>query len=79
MKNRIIALFSAAVLCFGICLPQASALQIRAESAFVMDGNTGEELYADQADQARVPASMTKVLTAYITYQEMAPYTGNSG
>ncbi len=72
MKNRIIALFSAAVLCFGICLPQASALQIRAESAFVMDGNTGEELYADQADQARVPASMTKVLTAYITYQEMA-------
>ena len=36
-----------------------------------MDAQTGETLYEYNADIARVPASMTKVLTAYIIYQEL--------
>lgn len=51
--------------------PTAYALDIEAASAFVMDAQTGECLYEYKGDVARVPASMTKVLTAYIVYQEL--------
>ena len=53
-------------------MPGAAALSYRAESVFVMDGNTGETLYEYKANVSRVPASMTKVMTAYIIYQEIA-------
>lgn len=71
MYRKILAVFLAVVLCFGSSLPCAFALDFEAESAFVMDGDTGEELYSYNGDVARVPASMTKVLTAYIIYQEL--------
>lgn len=71
MYRKILAVLLAAVLCFGSSMPCALALNFEAESAFVMDGDTGEELYSYNGDVARVPASMTKVLTAYIIYQEL--------
>ena len=71
MKKRLLAVFLAVIFCAGGALPTASALNFAAESAFVMDGDTGEELYSYNGDVARVPASMTKVLTAYIIYQEL--------
>ena len=55
--------------------PTAYALDIEAASAFVMDAQTGECLYEYKGDVARVPASMTKVLTAYIVYQELEKAT----
>lgn len=61
----------AAVLAACMLAPQAMAISIAAQSAFVMDGATGEELFSKDCDAARVPASMTKVLTAYIIYQEL--------
>ena len=36
-----------------------------------MDYDTGEVLYAKDADTPRVPASMTKVMTAYIILEEL--------
>ena len=42
-----------------------------AASAVVMDYDTGEILYAKDADTMRVPASMTKVMTAYIILEEL--------
>lgn len=71
MYRKILAVFLAVVLCFGSSLSCALALDFEAESVFVMDGDTGEELYSYNGDVARVPASMTKVLTAYIIYQEL--------
>nr|WP_302651700.1 D-alanyl-D-alanine carboxypeptidase family protein [uncultured Agathobaculum sp.] len=71
MKKRLLATVLAVMVCFCGSLPYASALSFQAESAFVMDGDTGEELYSYNGDVARVPASMTKVLTAYIIYQEL--------
>lgn len=70
MKKRLRVLLTAALL-FSMLTPLASALNIVAQSAFVMDGDTGEALFSKSGDTARVPASMTKVLTAYITYQEI--------
>ena len=71
MKKRLFAAFLTAIICICGSMPYASALSFQAESAFVMDGDTGEELYSYNGDVARVPASMTKVLTAYIIYQEL--------
>ena len=44
---------------------------IYAESAIVIDYDTGETLYAKDADSLRVPASMTKIMTAYIIFEEL--------
>ena len=44
---------------------------VYAASAVVMDYQTGELLYAKNADTMRVPASMTKVMTAYIIFEEL--------
>ena len=44
---------------------------ITADSAIVIDYDTGETLYEKDADTMRVPASMTKVMTAYIIFEEL--------
>ena len=72
MKKRLLAVLVLAVFCICGTLPCASAVNIQAASAFVMDADTGEALYTQNGDYARPPASMTKVMTAYIIYQELA-------
>jgi len=44
---------------------------ITARIAVVMDYHTGEVLYERNMDQRWIPASMTKSMTAFITYQEI--------
>lgn len=41
---------------------------ISAAGACLLDYNTGEILYSHNGDVARAPASMTKIMTAYIVY-----------
>lgn len=41
-------------------------------AAFVADANSGEILYSRQADTQRFPASITKVMTLYIVFEELA-------
>lgn len=71
MYKRFFAAILSAILCFSMTFPDAFALNFAAASVFVMDGDSGEELYSYNGDTARVPASMTKVLTAYIVYEEL--------
>lgn len=52
-------------------VPEAAAIQFSASAAYVMDADTGETLYEYNADVRRTPASMTKVLTSYIVFQEL--------
>lgn len=49
----------------------AAYADITGASGIAMDYDTGEVLYAKDADTMRVPASMTKIMTAYILYEEM--------
>lgn len=44
---------------------------IRADCAIVIDADTGETLYQKNADTMMVPASMTKVMTAYLIFEEL--------
>ena len=41
-------------------------------AAIVVDAKTGEILYAKHADSPRYPASITKVMTLYLTYEALA-------
>lgn len=75
----------AIVLVFALLLPlsatanaageKPTAPSVTANAAVVMDYDTGELLYAKDPDTMRVPASMVKVMTAYIVYEELAKGT----
>ena len=73
---RLPALLLTLALLTGL-LPAASAASqpaepvVAADSAIVIDYDTGETLYEKDADTMRVPASMTKVMTAYIIFEEL--------
>ena len=41
-------------------------------SAIVVDAQTGEVLYAKRADSPRYPASITKVMTLYLTFEALS-------
>ncbi len=41
------------------------------QALFLMDARTGETLYAKNADTPLAPASLTKMMTLYITFQEI--------
>lgn len=49
----------------------APAPSVTAASAVVIHAGTGEALYEKNADTLRVPASMTKLMTAYIIYESL--------
>lgn len=40
-------------------------------SALVVDGHTGKVLYSRGADKRRYPASLTKIMTLYVMFEEM--------
>ena len=40
-------------------------------AAIVVDGNTGAVLHASSADKRRYPASLTKIMTMYIVFEEL--------
>jgi len=49
-----------------------NAPNVTAQAAIVIDQATGEILWGRNIDQMRPPASMSKVMTAYIVYEEIA-------
>lgn len=49
----------------------AAEPSVTASAAIVMDYESGTILYAKDIDTMRCPASMTKIMTAYIIYQEL--------
>ena len=63
------------LLCLGLLLsPQVAAdeIGITAQSAIAVDANTGKILYEKDANKQVGLASLTKVLTAYLVYEEIA-------
>ena len=57
-------------------LAQAQVLRVDTSepryAAIVMDANTGEVLYQVRADNPRYPASISKVMTMYLTFEALA-------
>ncbi len=69
--KKLISAFAAFAMAVSVISPSVSALDISAESAVAMDYNTGEILYDKDAGKMMIPASMTKIMTAYIIYEEL--------
>jgi D-alanyl-D-alanine carboxypeptidase len=52
-------------------LPAEAAKRASRFSAITVDARTGSVLFADSPDAQRYPASLTKMMTLYITFQEL--------
>jgi len=51
--------------------------EIKAVGALLVDGKTGEVLYARNPDKRLLPASTTKLMTALIVYEKLGGMSGN--
>lgn len=51
--------------------PAQAMANLRKPAAIVVDAKTGQTLYQQDADDYRYPASITKVMTLYILFQEL--------
>jgi serine-type D-Ala-D-Ala carboxypeptidase (penicillin-binding protein 5/6) len=59
-------------LCFGAETPIPSAPTVDARAYVVVDYRTGKTLAAQDPDARMEPASLTKLMTSYIVFQELA-------
>lgn len=66
-------IFTLLIAIFMVCGATSTyALSISARGGFVMDADSGEEIFSQNGDTAYVPASMTKVMAIYAIYDAMA-------
>src|SRR5262249_25585656 len=80
--RRLAPLFSAVALGLGMLVARLPAeaqdgdLRVSRNepkyTAIVMDARTGEVLYDKRADSPRYPASITKIMTMYMAFEQMA-------
>ena len=71
---RIVASAAVALGLAALLAPAASAQGLFSQpkyAAIVVDANSGEVLYAKRADAPRYPASITKVMTLYMTFEAL--------
>mgnify|MGYP000988295496 CR=1 FL=1 len=78
-RHALVSLGVAAITALAAISPplQANAAQLQLPSsqpkyaAIVVDATSGEVLYAKRADSPRYPASITKVMTLYLTFEAL--------
>jgi D-alanyl-D-alanine carboxypeptidase len=64
---------TALLISFVVLVPAVAEAGVpRAYAGIVLDAKTGKVLYSSDADEYRYPASVTKVMTLYILFQELA-------
>lgn len=78
MRNTNITTIFCAVFLASIMTVQASAVSTSAESAILIEQGSGRVLYEQDADEERLIASITKIMTALVALEEgdlLAEYT----
>ena len=68
---HLIALIIGLVLILPTLAPAHAAANLRDYAGIVIDAKSGKVLYESAADAKRYPASVTKVMTLYILFQEL--------
>lgn len=71
LRRNLFILLTIAFLVMIFSAPALAAPSVDAAAAVVMDCDTGAFYYTKDADTMRVPASMTKLMTAYIIFEEL--------
>lgn len=70
--GRPVTLARAAASVLAVCLAMGVDPALAEKyAAFVMDARTGEVLHQDNADEIRHPASLTKMMTLYLTFEAL--------
>lgn len=69
MLRRVFAYASAFLIVFAVGLASAEAGNRHA--ALILDANTGAVLHNDEGDEPRHPASLTKMMTLYLTFETL--------
>ncbi|MEO8882740.1 MAG: D-alanyl-D-alanine carboxypeptidase [Devosia sp.] len=72
MARVLVAVAVAGTLSALTVLPAQAMENLRKYAGIVVDAKTGDVLYQQNADDARYPASITKVMTLYILFQELS-------
>ncbi|MET0639117.1 MAG: D-alanyl-D-alanine carboxypeptidase, partial [Hyphomicrobium sp.] len=70
MLRRTLVYASAFAVISGLAVTNASAGEKR-HAAFILDANTGAVLHNEDADEPRHPASLTKMMTLYLTFETL--------
>jgi D-alanyl-D-alanine carboxypeptidase len=68
---HLIALIIGIALVLPTMMPAQAAPSLREYAGIVVDAKSGKVLYENAADAKRYPASVTKVMTLYILFQEL--------
>ncbi|HWJ86610.1 MAG TPA: D-alanyl-D-alanine carboxypeptidase [Pelagibacterium sp.] len=66
-----LAMVIAAIAAVTVAAPASAQSVPRAFAGIAVDAKTGNVLYQDKANDLRYPASLTKVMTLYILFQEL--------
>lgn len=75
LRRNTIALFAFVIGLFALLNPyetDAKAFKTKAESAIIIDVNTGSIIYAKNENEALPPASMTKMMTEYLVLEKIS-------
>lgn len=57
--------------CLGLLLLVSPSAAYARYAAYVMDADTGQTIYADHAEDQNHPASLTKMMTLYLLFEDM--------
>ena len=74
MIRKITQSFSPVILFFGLsflAVPLAHSLSTVAKEALVLDVGTGTVLFEKNPDNRMAPSSMTKIMTAYVAFNQV--------
>ncbi len=71
LKIRAICVRLLALIAIAAPANAASLYAVPKYAAFMINSETGEVMYARQADAQRYPASITKVMTLYVAFEEL--------
>ena len=69
--SRQLALLCACLLLVGTIIAPATPANAAKYAAIVIEESTGRVLFARNADKARYPASLTKIMTLYLLFEEL--------
>lgn len=76
--SGIVRTIAGGIVCLGLLVPQQAAANSK-YAAFVYDVNTGKTLFSRHADKRRFPASLTKMMTLYVLFEEIQAGRYNLG
>lgn len=75
-RNVIVRAFAAVLVVLAVAIPTVTPAHaidnLRKYAGIVVDAKSGKVMYEEEADSRRYPASVTKVMTLYVLFQELS-------